>query len=69
MPDDVAIYPLYPRRKQEGGEIDHDWCRTQYQTGMLQRKSRRRSTKLLTALRGSLEAHRLLPGPPSPKTT
>lgn len=49
LPDDIVRYPLYPRRVE--GAVDRAWCEFQYLTGALDRKSKRRSVRLLTTLR------------------
>lgn len=38
QPDHLAFFPLYPRFRPET-EIDHDWCRSQYLSGGLARRS------------------------------
>jgi hypothetical protein len=37
QPDKIDFLPLYPRFS-EGEELDHEWCRTAYLTGQLQKK-------------------------------
>ena len=53
LPDAIETYELYPRRLESdaGPIVDGDWCRTQYQTGQLFKKTQRKSGQLLTALR------------------
>lgn len=36
-PDRIRFLPLYPRRN-EFGQVDHDWCRSQFLDGTLERK-------------------------------
>lgn len=57
LPDVIEVYRLYPRKvKGDAGPIvDADWCRMQYQTGMLFKKTQRKSGQLLTALRRACE--------------
>lgn len=50
LPDRVVFFPLLPRRNEEGG-IDHDWCRSQYLSGSLFRKSRSPLQRCLAKLR------------------
>lgn len=50
IPDRIEFFPLYPRLGKKG--IDVKWCRSQYVTGMLFRKSRDPMFQGLTALRG-----------------
>jgi len=51
MPDRIQFFPLFPRRDEEGA-MDHDWCRSQYLTGGLSRKSRGEVYQCLNRLRG-----------------
>jgi hypothetical protein len=53
QPDSIEFFSLYPRF-QSVGEVDHGWCRQQYLTGALQRKSRSEIVECITRLRGSL---------------
>jgi hypothetical protein len=50
FPDRIHFFPLYPRREGEG-IVDHDWCRDQYLTGGLFRKSREETYLCLAQLR------------------
>ncbi len=52
LPDRIEFFPLYPR--QEEGQIDDAWCRSQYVTGALYRKSHHPIFRALTAVRGRL---------------
>ena len=51
QPDRIAVFPLYPRFLS-GTEMDHGWCRDQYLTGGLSRRSRGEIFKCITQLRG-----------------
>ncbi len=53
LPDLIQFFPLTPRR-DEKGEIDHDWCRSQYLTGRLFRKSGQELFVCLAQLRECL---------------
>jgi hypothetical protein len=53
LPDYIRIFPLFPRLA-EGGEVDHEWCRSQYITGRLFRKSRQEVFVCLAKLRQCL---------------
>lgn len=53
LPDRVELLPLYPRRTK-AGRIDDAWCRSQYLTGALHRKSSDPMFLAVTALRGRL---------------
>lgn len=50
-PEQVACYPLVPRR-DDAGEIDHSWCRDEYLSGGLARKARDEMYRALSELRG-----------------
>ncbi len=50
FPDRIQFFPLYPRRDSDG-IVDHDWCRDQYLTGALFRKSREETYWCLSQLR------------------
>ncbi len=50
LPDHIRFFPLYPRRDKKG-EIDGEWCRSQYMKGGLSRKSRGEVYRCLTRLR------------------
>lgn len=50
QPDEIEIFPLYPRFLQ-GVEVDHQWCRSQYLTGSLFRRSRGEIFQCITQLR------------------
>ena len=50
LPDSIRYFSLYPKRRPDG-TIDHDWCRSQYLTGTLFRKSRQEIFLCLTRLR------------------
>lgn len=39
QPDKIDFFPLYPRFSADG-TLDHDWCRTEYSTGRLQKKAK-----------------------------
>lgn len=54
QPDSLAFFPLYPRFLS-ATIPDHDWCRAQYLSGGLFRKSREKIFRKLTHLR-----HRLI---------
>jgi hypothetical protein len=51
LPDRIDFYPLYARSRE--GRLDHDWIRSQYLTGALERKRRGEADRLLTALRAA----------------
>jgi hypothetical protein len=53
LPDRIHFFPLYPRREGDGN-VDHHWCRDQYLTGSLFRKSREETYRLLAQLREHL---------------
>ncbi len=53
QPDKIAFFPLYPRFLP-GKEVDHDWCRSEYLTSGLAKKTRGEIFRCLTRLRGSL---------------
>jgi len=53
LPDRIHFFPLYPRREGEES-VDHDWCRDQYLTGGLFRKSREETYLCLAQLRECL---------------
>jgi hypothetical protein len=48
--DRITVVPLYPRKK--GEKVDVDWCRRQYSSGFLGRKTTHPVFCGLTALRG-----------------
>jgi hypothetical protein len=50
LPDSIRYFSLYPKRGPDGA-VDHDWCRFQYLTGALFRKSRQDIFTCLTLLR------------------
>jgi len=50
LPDSIRYFSLYPKRRPDG-TIDHDWCRSQYLTGALFRKSRQEIFLCLARLR------------------
>jgi hypothetical protein len=50
LPDRIHFFPLHPRGAAEG-ELDHHWCREQYLTGGLFRKSREEIYRTLAQLR------------------
>lgn len=52
LPDRTEFIPLYPRKVE--GQVDEAWCRMQYLTGALHRKSADPLFQALTALRGHL---------------
>ncbi|WP_428261489.1 AMP-binding protein [Haliangium sp.] len=52
LPDRVDLFPLLARVGEDGA-VDHEWCRTQFLTGALFRKSRLAAYHHLTALRGA----------------
>jgi hypothetical protein len=52
LPDRTELIPLYPRKVK--GQVDEEWCHTQYLTGALYRKSADPLFQTLTALRGRL---------------
>jgi len=52
LPDRVRVYPLFARTKD--GKVDHLWCREQYLTGALDRRSRSPVQAALTSLRAAL---------------
>jgi hypothetical protein len=49
-PHAMYFYPLTPRRTAEGG-VDHDWCRWQFISGTLDRKSQDELFRLLAHVR------------------
>ncbi|MCY1022811.1 long-chain fatty acid--CoA ligase [Pyxidicoccus sp. MSG2] len=51
LPDRTELFPMYPRRTKDG-RVDDAWCRSQYLTGALHRKSSDPMFQALTALRG-----------------
>jgi hypothetical protein len=53
QPDRIAFFPLYPRFLS-GTAVDHDWCRDQYLTGGLSRRSRGEIFGCITRLRGCI---------------
>jgi hypothetical protein len=52
LPDRIEFIPLYPRKVK--GQVDEEWCLSQYLTGALYRKSSDPIFQALTALRGHL---------------
>lgn len=52
LPDRTEFIPLYPRKVK--GQVDEPWCRMQYLTGALYRKSTDPLFQALTVLRGHL---------------
>jgi hypothetical protein len=50
QPDKIEFFPLYPRFLS-ATEVDHQWCRSQYLTGSLFRKSRGDIFHCITRLR------------------
>ncbi|HEX8433780.1 long-chain fatty acid--CoA ligase [Archangium sp.] len=52
LPDRTEFIPLYPRKVD--GQVDEAWCRMQYLTGALHRKSSDPLFQALTAVRGHL---------------
>ncbi|MGD8989359.1 MAG: hypothetical protein PVH57_14430, partial [Syntrophobacterales bacterium] len=50
FPDRIQFFPLHPRGDDEGN-VDHNWCRDQYLTGSLFRKSREEMYRSLAQLR------------------
>ena len=58
QPDGLEFFPLYPRFLP-GMKIDHEWCRRQYLSGWLWRRSRAEIFQQLTRLRGSALATRI----------
>ena len=50
LPDRIQFFPLHPRCDGDGN-VDHHWCRDQYLTGSLFRKSREETYRYLTQLR------------------
>lgn len=48
--DGIRYFPLYPKQGPDG-TVDHDWCRFQYLTGALFRKSRQEIFTCLTRMR------------------
>jgi hypothetical protein len=50
QPDEIEVFPLYPRLLQDA-EVDHQWCRSQYLTGSLFRRSRGEIFQCITQLR------------------
>ena len=54
LPDGIRFFPLYPRRG-ENGDIDGEWCRSQYLRGGLTRRSRGEVYRCLTRLRRYLD--------------
>jgi hypothetical protein len=53
QPDEIKIFPLYPRFLQDA-EVDHQWCRSQYLTGSLFRRSREEIFQCTTRLRNCI---------------
>lgn len=53
QPDEIEVFPLYPRFLQDV-EVDHRWCRSQYPTGSLFRRSRGEIFRCITRLRGCI---------------
>lgn len=53
QPDRIDFLPLYPRFFEDG-EMDHEWCRTGYLTGELQKKARDEVCINITRMRRSL---------------
>jgi hypothetical protein len=51
QPDEIEVFPLYPRLLEDA-EVDHQWCRSQYLTGSLFRRSRGEIFQCITRLRG-----------------
>ena len=54
-PDQIRFLPLYAKR-DENGNIDHDWCRTQFLDGTLERKSKDILFRELGRLRHLIDA-------------
>ncbi|MEW5804187.1 MAG: hypothetical protein AB1847_18990 [bacterium] len=50
LPDRIRFLPLFPRFDQ-GGKIDHEWCKSQYLSGSFFRKSQREIYRCLARLR------------------
>jgi hypothetical protein len=48
---EIKVFPLHPRFLEDA-EVDHQWCRSQYLTGSLFRKSRGEIFRCVTRLRG-----------------
>ena len=53
-PHAMYFYPLTPRRTEAGG-VDHDWCRWQFVSGTLDRKSQDELFRLLAHVRQLLD--------------
>ncbi|MEN6318100.1 MAG: hypothetical protein ABFD82_05035 [Syntrophaceae bacterium] len=53
QPDRIDFFPLYPRFLADM-EMDHQWCRSQYFTGSLSRRSRGEIFQCITRLRGCI---------------
>ncbi|MDY7233063.1 AMP-binding protein [Hyalangium rubrum] len=52
LPDRIEFFPLYPRMAKKG--LDDAWCRSQYETGALHRKSNHPIFRAITGVRGRL---------------
>jgi hypothetical protein len=50
QPDRIVLFSIYPRFLSDK-EVDHDWCRSQYLTGGLSRRSRGEIFRCITRLR------------------
>ncbi len=50
QPDKIEFFPMYPRFLSDT-EVDHPWCRTQYLTGTLYRRSKGEIFRCVTRLR------------------
>jgi hypothetical protein len=50
QPDKIEFFPIYPRFLSVT-EVDHQWCRSQYLTGALFRRSRGKIFQCITRLR------------------
>lgn len=53
LPDRIQFLPLCPRYDSEGG-VDHEWCKTEFVSGGLFRRSRDDICLAISALRGQL---------------
>lgn len=53
VPSQTRAFPLVPRRREDGS-VDRDWCKWQFQSGALDRKSRDHIFMTLHALRRAL---------------
>ena len=65
LPDRFEFFPLHPRRRE--GQLDDAWCRAQYLSGALHRKTSDPLFQALTALRTHVVQGAPARGPGTPE--